>query len=340
MKIVLDQNTNYDYLLTKKFISGSFLQSSIWVEFLKKQKKNFWTLVAKDDDSDVLAICLVYEMGLPMGLSYLSAPKGPIFFGDFSKEKKEEIGKLILSRARDICIATKKREEVFFRLEPNEKIDVPLLKKSKDIQPRDTWVLKLEKEERDLLADMHPKTRYNIAVAKKNGINVRFSQEKEDLKHFLRLIRLTATRNQISVHSEAYYQLLWETLLAARAGNLALAEHNGVVVAANLLINFGQSCTYLHGGSDHQYRKFMAPSILQWESIKQAKQAGFLFYDFWGIAPEDGSQVRWAGITRFKMGFGGERINYPGAYDYIYHPTWYQIYHLGRKVISKIRNFR
>lgn len=84
----------------------------------------------------------------------------------------------------------------------------------------------------------------------------------------------------------------------------------------------------------------MAPSLLQWESIKQAKAAGFLVYDFWGIAPQDNSQARWEGITRFKKGFGGERLVSPGAYDYIYHPTWYQIYHLGRKTISKLRKFR
>lgn len=339
MKIVLGQDNNYDHLLSQKFISGSFLQSSIWIEFLKKQNKNFWPLVV-EEENEILALCLFYETRLLLDLSYLTAPKGPIFLKNINSEDKKELSKLILSKARDICIATKKKEEIFCRLEPNEEIVIPRLKKSKDIHPRDTWILSLDKEEKDLLADMHPKTRYNIIVAKKNGVQIRFSQEKEDIKYFLSLIKLTAGRNQISVHSDSYYKLLWETLLANRAGTLAIAEHNGVAVAANLLVNFGQSRTYLHGGSDHNYRKLMAPSLLQWESIKQAKAAGFLIYDFWGIAPKDNSQPRWEGITRFKKGFGGQRVVSPGAYDYIYHPTWYQVYHLARKTISKIRKFR
>lgn len=339
MKIVIEKDKNYDHLLSQKFISGNFLQSSIWIEFLKRQNKNFWP-IAVESENKILALCLFYETSLPMGLSYLTSPKGPIFLTETSEKDKKEISKLLLSKARDICISTKKKDEIFCRLEPNAEIKISGLKKSKDIHPRDTWILNLDKEEKDLLAGMHPKTRYNIAVAKKNGVQIKFSQEKEDIKHFLNLIKLTATRNQISVHSDNYYTLLWDTLLGNRAGSLALAEYRGELVAANLLINFGQSCVYLHGGSNYKYRNLMAPSLLQWESIKQAKAAGFLVYDFWGIAPQDNSQARWEGITRFKKGFGGERLVSPGAYDYIYHPTWYQIYHLGRKTISKLRKFR
>ncbi len=339
MRIVTEKDKNYDHLLSQKFISGNFLQSSIWVDFLKKQNKNFWP-IAVEHKNKTLALCLFYETKLPMGLSYLTAPKGPVFFEEQDKNNANEAIKLILSKARDICISTKKREEIFCRLEPNTEIFVPKLKKSKDIHPRDTWFLNLEKEEKDILADMHPKTRYNIALAKKNGVQIKFSQEKNDIKYFLDLIKMTASRNQISVHSDNYYSLLWETLLDRELGSLALAEYRGEIVAANMLVNFGESCTYLHGGSNYKYRNLMAPSLLQWESIKRAKSQGLLVYDFWGIAPEDNSQPHWEGITRFKKGFGGQRLTSPGSYDYIYHPTWYNIYHLSRQTISKIRNFR
>jgi peptidoglycan pentaglycine glycine transferase (the first glycine) len=339
MNIIVDQKENYDYLLSENFISGSFLQSSIWKDFLKQQGKKYWQVVVKEENN-ILALALFYETTLPMGLSYLTTPKGPIFFGKIGEEKKQEISKLLLSKVRDICIATKKREEIFCRLEPSADINIPKLKKSKDIHPRDTWILDLEKNEADILAQMHPKTRYNISLAKKNGVQIKFSQEKEDIGHFLALIKLTAGHNQISVHSDNYYTLLWKTLINNRAGTLALAEHDGVFIAANLLVNFGQNCTYLHGGSDHNYRKLMAPSLLQWESVRQAKASGRLVYDFWGIAPKDNSQIHWDGITRFKKGFGGRRIVSPGAYDFIYHPTWYQIYHRGRLLFNKLRNLR
>ncbi len=339
MNIVVDQEKNYDNLLSRNFISGNFLQSSVWKDFLKKQNKKYWPLIATDEGV-VLALCLVYETDLPLGLSYLTAPKGPIFLKKISAEKKQELSKLLLSKARDICLSTKKREEIFFRLEPNTEIKIPKLRKSKDIHPRDTWILDLQQSEEEILSKMRPKTRYNIALAKKNGVQIKFSREKSDLKEFLRLIKLTATRNQISMHGDEYYKLLWETLVDNRAGILAVAEYRGQVIAANLLVNFGQSCTYLHGGSDYEHRHLMAPHLLQWESIRQAQAAGFLVYDFWGIAPKDNSHPRWEGITRFKKGFGGQRVVSCGAYDFIYHPTWYQVYYLGRKLVNKVRNLR
>ncbi len=339
MQVVLDQKNNYDHLLCQKFVSGNFLQSSLWRDFLGRQNKKYWQLVIRDREK-VLGVGLVYESKLPAGLSYLCSPKGPIYFYKLPSKKRSEAGKLLLSKARDICLSTKKREEIFFRLEPSDNPHIEELKKSKDIQPRDTWILALEKSEEEILKEMSQKTRYNINLATRKGVRIIFSQEKKDLVHFLNLIKLTATRNQISVHSDGYYELLWETLLDNRAGLLALAELNGKIIAANILVKFGQTMTYLHGGSDYQYRNYMAPQLLQWESIRQAKAAGFLVYDFWGIAPKDKSQERWQGITRFKKGFGGQRISSPGAYDFIYHPTWYQIYHLGRLVVNKLRNFR
>ena len=339
MQIVLEQQQNCDNFLSQKFISGAFLQSSLWQDFLRRQKKNYWQLLIKDQEK-VLGSALIYETPLPLGLSYLACPKGPIYISQLSADEKKEASKLLLSKARDICIVTKKREELFFRLEPQEVTGVEELKKSKDIQPRDTWIIDLSKNEEELLAQMHPKTRYNIGLAKKKEVKIIFSDKPEDIGHFLRLIKTTATRNQISVHSDHYYGLLWQTLLDHGAGLLAMAKVGDEVVAANLLLKFGPSITYLHGGSNHEYRNYMSPQLLQWECICKAKELGFLIYDFWGIAPKDNSQPHWQGITRFKRGFGGQRVSSPGAHDFIYHPTWYQVYHVVRITMNKLRNFR
>jgi lipid II:glycine glycyltransferase (peptidoglycan interpeptide bridge formation enzyme) len=71
----------------------------------------------------------------------------------------------------------------------------------------------------------------------------------------------------------------------------------------------------------------MAPYLLQWESIRIAKEAGMKYYDFHGVDEE-----KWAGVTRFKMGFGGERVEYPGTYDLVFDQGWYAIYKMVRQV--------
>jgi len=331
MKLVLD-NDNYDDFLKTRFVSGNFLQSSIWQDFLNKQSIRSWRTTVLEEDK-IIATCLFYEKRLPLNRSYLYAPKGPIFSNEFSEDKKTEALQLILSKARDITIVTKKQEEIFFKLElEDSRLILPRLKKTKDVQPRDTLVLDLAKDVKILLGDMHAKTRYNIALANKKNVKIRFSTEEKDLEYFFKLNRKTAKRNQIVTHSEEHYRKLFKTLISKAAGELAIAEIDNTVVAVNIVVYFGKTATYLHGSSDYGFRKYMAPQLLQWESIKRAKESGNEIYDFWGIAPEDGSKKNWEGFTRFKKSFGGRVITSPGAYDLIYDTTWYNLYHLGVKL--------
>lgn len=331
MELITD-NKNFDDFLKSRFVSGAFLQSSFWQEFLKKQNKRFWQLGVIEDEN-VIATALFYENKLPLDRSYLYSPKGPLISNVVSLDKQKEALELILSKARDITIDTKRKEEIFFRLELEDpKLILKRLVKSKDVQPRDSWVLDIDKDHKELLANMHTKTRYNIALAKRKKVEVYFSKEQKDLEDFLRLTHQTAKRNQISVHSDNYYKMLFETLVEHHCGELVVAKLEDKVVAVNMLIHFGQATTYLHGASDYQFRKYMAPQLLQWESIKKAQELGNKIYDFWGIAPEDGSKASWQGFTRFKKSFGGRAVFSPGAYDLIYDKSWYSLYNLSSKI--------
>lgn len=331
MQILLD-NSNYDIFLLQNQQVGDFLQSNLWRDFLNQQNKKNWQLVVKDEN-DAIAFCLLYQNDLPLGRSFLYTPKGPVFKKNISQEKKEEALKLILSKVRDLTIGTKKREEIFFKIEPNEKLGtLAELKKADDVQPRDTWLLDLTKSSDELLAQMHPKTRYNINLASKHKIAIEFSNKKEDLEHFLLLIKKTASRNQISVHGDEYYKKLWDALIKHRCGELALAKKDQQIIAANIIVNFGQRSTYLHGASDYNFRSLMAPQLLQWQSILRAKNNQQTIYDFWGVAPADNSKPKWEGFSRFKKSFGGQLITSPGAYNLIYDEAWFRAYNFLRKI--------
>ncbi len=332
---LVQETINKDELLKAKFVSGNFLQSSIWKDFLDAQRKRNWQLFIKEGKK-IIGTCLIYENKLPMGKSYLYSPKGPLFFVELNDDKRQEAMFLILSKAREITVQTSKYQEIFYTLETNNvKNLIPELKKSHDVQPRDTWILNIEKDSKDLLADMHTKHRYNIALAGRKKVKVEFSTKEGDIYKFLELNKKTALKNKIQIHSDEHYKLLWKILLKSNSGTLCLASIDEQVIAANMMINFGEASTYLHGAADYKYRKYMAPHLLQWESIKKAKEGGYKIYDFWGVAPGDGSKPKWAGFSRFKKGFGGELIESPGAHNFIYNQTWYDIY-LGLSKLKKI----
>lgn len=322
--------------------SPQFLQSWQWGEFQKSLGKNVWRIGLKDNNQ-LIAICQVIENKLPLSKSYLYAPRGPVFKKNLSSEKKELALRVLLKGLRDITVETKTRHEFFIRVEPAIKIneiDFRKLKfkKVKSVQPKDTLILDLTKNQEKLLAEMHQKTRYNIRLAEKKDIQIR-KGSLSDFEIFWKLMEQTAERDNFHSHSKNYYNELLRSLENKKEGGLTvilwLAELQGKPVATALISYFNKTVTYLHGASDYNYRNLMAPFSLHWEIIKNAKKQGFDYYDFWGISPTQvkNEQKSWAGLTRFKKGFGGQEVNFAGTYDFVYNQLLYKLYNLSKKII-------
>ena len=109
-----------------------------------------------------------------------------------------------------------------------------------------------------------------------------------------------------------------------------LVKYKGQVISAAIFVFWQNMCFYHHSGSLSEHNKIPASYLLQWEAIKEAKNRGCRTYNFWGIAPEveteedaHKSKHPWAGLSLFKMGFGGYRKNYIKAQDIIIsHRYW------------------
>jgi lipid II:glycine glycyltransferase (peptidoglycan interpeptide bridge formation enzyme) len=184
----------------------------------------------------------------------------------------------------------------------------------------------LTQSDDDLLDKMHHKTRYNIKVAEKYGITVRAS---DDLNAFWELLKKTTKRDRFSSHAKDYYEKLLDFFGENREmkTDLILAYHDRKPVAGAIILYHGQSAYYLHGASDYDARKLMAPHKLHWEIINKLKVTGYKFYDLWGI-----NARHWPGVTRFKLGWGGRVVEYPGSFDWRLSWWWYQSYKLARKI--------
>ncbi len=123
---------------------------------------------------------------------------------------------------------------------------------------------------------------------------------------------------------------------------LYLAEYENKIIAANIVLYFGDLAVYLHGASSSEYRNLMAPYLLQWRQIMDAKNEGYKKYDFWGIKGSSKFKVNskfnsWSGITRFKKGFGGGEKNYIGAYDAVFDNIGYAIYKPVKHLVLSIK---
>jgi lipid II:glycine glycyltransferase (peptidoglycan interpeptide bridge formation enzyme) len=215
-----------------------------------------------------------------------------------------------------------------------------IVKAPHDMQPRETFVVDLAPTEEELLAAMKPKARYNIGVAKKRGVSVAMSTDAKYVEAFIRLVTGTADRKGIVAHPKAYYEAMCASLLG-EDGMIFAAEKDGSIFAANLVVFHGDTATYLHGGSDDRFRADMAPFLLQWEAMREAKRRGCTRYDFGGVnmAELEAGTGKWLGITRFKIGFSPSTSStvFPGAYDIVLSPLRYATYRMIQKMKKLLR---
>src|SRR3989339_896966 len=171
-----------------------------------------------------------------------------------------------------------------------------------------------------------------IAVQEKD-VSIEIDNSK--FKQFNELLKLTTDRQHITLFGEKYFK----QLLSLPFVKLYLAKYDGQYIAANIMIFWNHTATYLYGASDYKFRPVMAPYLLQWQAIKDAKDQNIWSYDFWGAAPQNitGHEEKWFGFTKFKMGFSPEAeiTEYLGTYEKIYNPTKLGIYRFLRKFIKK-----
>jgi lipid II:glycine glycyltransferase (peptidoglycan interpeptide bridge formation enzyme) len=210
-----------------------------------------------------------------------------------------------------------------------------LVRAPADIQPPSTVIIDLTQEEEALLGAMKSKTRYNVRLAGKRGVEVRRGRVRapggepaDDLDRWYELYRDTAARDRIAIHSPAYYRALFDTASAYPAADLSLlvAEHEGELLAGIIVLRFGGTATYLYGASSNHKRNLMAPYALQWEAMRRSRGAGAAHYDLFGVPPADDPGHPMHGLYRFKTGFGGRILHRAGGWDYPARRAGYAFY--------------
>lgn len=293
-----------------------FLQSEQWIAFQEATGKKSIRFTA----DSFLAYGIIHTV--PLFGRYVYVPRGPIL----DTETKNVL--------REFIDVAKHQGARWIRIEPETTSSLTLIQKHAhcrvspaphDVQPREVLRLDMTPSEEALFSAMKPKTRYNIRLAEKRGVRVFVTREEKHVSAFLDLVRKTANRKSIIPHPPSYYKQLLH-ILPEDMCHLFIAEYAGEVLCANILITFGTTATYLHGGSSDIHRDMMAPYLLQWEQIKFAKQAGCALYDFGGVSGE--GTHSWSGITKFKMGFAPDTptVVFPGAYDIILNSMIYTLY--------------
>ena len=194
-----------------------------------------------------------------------------------------------------------------------------LRKANTNILPANTIVLDLTQKESDLLQRMKPKTRYNIKLALRKGVEVR-SMGIEGLKIWYDLYHETALRNGLFINDYLYFETMFASKMEGEDNEvkvqLLVAYYDGIPLSAMFLVLSSYRATYLYGASSSQMRNVMSTYALQWKAIQIAKANNCFEYDMFGIAPSPNPSHPMYGLYKFKQGFGGEIYHQLGCWDY------------------------
>ncbi|NDL66151.1 peptidoglycan bridge formation glycyltransferase FemA/FemB family protein [Anaerotalea alkaliphila] len=93
------------------------------------------------------------------------------------------------------------------------------------VQPRFVFQLDIRKGKEELLASFHHKTRYNIKLAEKKGIEIH-EGNREDLVEFERIMRVTGERDSFLTRPLWYFQDMYDILVPAGKMKLYMARYN------------------------------------------------------------------------------------------------------------------
>lgn len=309
---ITDKKIWEEFVLSKN--ETNFLQSWSWGEFHKALGRDI-SRIGFYNGNKLVGIMLSIIEPARRG-KYLTVPGGPIV----DWENKD----LVSNFKHQIKQISKENNCVFARVRPQLKQDefsknlfksLGFIKAPMHLHAELTSQLDITKSEEELMIQMRKGTRYEVRKAIKENIKITASTNPDEIKKFYELQMQTAKRQKFVPFS---YKFLYEQfkIFAKEDKSLLYSAHFGnKLLAQAFVIFYGKEAVYHYGASTDEGRHYPGAYLIQWEAIREAKKRGMTRYNLWGVAPLEKTNHRFAGLSLFKRGFGGEDFEYFHAQD-------------------------
>lgn len=345
---ILDKQDENQVKRYKKFLDNNeYVRLNQALEWSKVKEEWKSEVVYIEEEGKIVAGMLILLQKVPYFNSYLMyVPRGPVCNIYDIKTVKSLISEAegLLKKYKVFCI----------KIDPSVKNDPELEKLYKDngfnvlgsdtdhdllIQPINDAVLTIkDMTEDELMKRFSEKTRYNIRLSKRKGVEVYYSRNKEDLKTFYELYKITTIRDKIGCRSYEYFERMLEAYDEEHL-RIYIAKHEEDKLSAAIAITYGTEMFYLYGASSNEKRNLMPNYAMQWEMIKWGLERKCHTYNLGGVLILDPNN----GLYKFKNGFCKQEgiTTYIGEIDKVYNKLIYILYTKCLPVLKKIkRKFR
>lgn len=341
MKLVTKENSEKYTQFLSKHDRCNFQQSIEWGKVKTSWQNEI--VLAENAQGEIVGAISVLIRKIPIFGNIMYSPRGPIC-DIHNKEIMEQLTNGLNELARQ-------RNAFVLKIEPDIKSEDKEFRKiaeqigfkikddaknfSEEIQPRYVFRLDIKgKTEEEVFENFHSKTRYNIRLATKKGVEVK-EGTKADLKEFHKIMVETGKRDGFIIRPLSYFEKMYDEL-APNHMKLLMAYHEGEPIAGIIPIMYGSKTWYLYGASSNSHRNLMPNYLLQWEAIRTAIASGHDMYDFRGVCGIVDETHPQYGLYRFKKGFGAEFTEFLGELYIPFKPITYKLYQWSEKLYKKI----
>ena len=296
--------------VVKNHPEANFLQSPAWGKM--NELVGHKVLLLQEDD----VWCQMIVKNAKRG-RYLEIPGGPLLDWQDCAKVQKTFNRIQAIAKQEHCVFVRIRPQLRYSeenmriLESNGARIAPM-----HLHAEHTVMLDLTKSSEELMADMRRQTRYEVRRAGKLGLKVTWGNDEALFREFQSVQAETAMRQHF-VPPDLKTLLAEREAFGANARLYVAKTAEDEPVAYGLILIDGNEAEYFEAASTELNRKMPGSYALLWQAMQDLQELKLKRFNLWGIAPAGQKNHRYAGVTTFKTGFGGEIVEFVSAHDIV-----------------------
>lgn len=209
-------------------------------------------------------------------------------------------------------------------------------------QAHRTIVVDLTRDENEIIASMNATRRNEHRNYHKKGLTISKNNSKEAMDIFYNFLSVSSKQKKFYIRDKLFFDKMFETMVKSENASLFTATRNNKIEAAALVYDDEDTRYYAQIGRNLSNISLQANGPLISYMMIDAKKSGKKYFDLYGISESDDRVDERSGFTAFKKTFGGEIVNFAGAWEI---PIDYKRYVIkkalssAKKIVKKFGNY-
>ncbi|MFH1967147.1 MAG: peptidoglycan bridge formation glycyltransferase FemA/FemB family protein [Patescibacteria group bacterium] len=320
---LIEQEADWEELVGQ-FEEANFLQSWAWGEFHQSLGKLVFRVAVFDEQGSAKGLAQAVLEPAKRG-AYLAVAGGPLV-----KWPDQEVLKLIFEQLKELgrthgCLFIRFRPQIITSPDKLQTLGTMGAMLSPMHLTADlTLQLDLNLSDEELLAQMRKNHRSAIRKADQLGIVTSVTTDVDQIQEFYDHQLELAKRHGFVPFGFEFLRNQFQVFASRQAVALIHARTaQEELLASAFVIFYNQEAVYHYGVSTDANRSLPGSYACQWRAMMEARLRGCIRYNFWGVVPLDQPHHRFAGVSLFKRGFGGQEVEYIKAHDIPLSPRYW-----------------